>query len=107
MRKGEDLTVVVKQWFDLESYGTVVSVDNRSSEDKQALSHLNITIQYKEGIYNVGFFWNGLQKNLQSNYSAALSQLKSLETRLDEDENLKERYTETSESDLKKGYVPN
>ena len=83
----------------------MVSVDNRNNKGKQALSHLNNTIQNKDGRYSVGFFWNGQQKNLQSNYLAALSQLKLLETRLGKDENLKKRYSETSEIELKKVYV--
>ena len=56
--KDEELTAVVKQWWDLESYGTVVAVDNRSSEDKQALAHLNDTIRYNDGQYRVGLLWN-------------------------------------------------
>ena len=102
--KDEELTAVVKQWGDLESYGTVVAVDNRSFEDKQALAHLNDTIRFNDGRYSVGLLWNG-QENLQNNYSAALSQLKSLESRLGKDGKLKERYSETIEKDLKKGYV--
>ena len=85
----------------------MVSVDNRSNEGKQALSHLKNTIQNKDGRYSVGFFWNGQQKNFQNNYFAALSQLKSLETRLGKDENLKERYSETFKIELKKMYVSN
>ena len=105
MSKDEELTAVVKQWWDLESYGTVVAVDNRSSEDKRALAHLNDTIRYNHGRYSVGILWSGQEENLQNNYSAALSQLKSLGTRLGEDEKLKERYSETIENDRKKGYV--
>ena len=82
MSNDEELTAVVKQWWDLESYGTVVLVDNRTCEDKQALSHLNNTIHYQDGRYSLGLLWNGQQKNLQNNYSAALRQLKSPETRL-------------------------
>ena len=83
----------------------MVSVDNRSSEDKQGLSHLNITIHYKDRTYNVGLLWKRQQNNLQNNYSAALRQFKSLQTSLGKEENLKERYSQTIESDLKKGYV--
>ena len=105
MSKDDYLTAVVKQWWDLESYRTVVLVDNRNSQDKQALSHLNNTIQYIVGRYNGGLYWNGEQNNLQNKFSAALSQLKSPETRLGKDQNLKERYSETIESDLNKKYV--
>ena len=103
--KDEELTAVIKQWWDLESYGTVLAVDNRSSEDKQALAHLNDTIRFNDGRHSVGLLWNGQQENLQDIYSAALSQLKSLESRLGKDEKLKERFSETFENDLKKGYV--
>ena len=105
MSQDEKLTAVVKQWWDVEYYGTVVSVDIQSSEDKQVLSHINTTIQNKDRRYRVGHLGNGQQKNLQNYYSAALSQLKSLETRLGKDENLKGRYPETIENDLKKEYV--
>ena len=52
--KDEELTTVVKQWWCLEFYGTVVTVDNRSSENKQALAHLNDTIRYNDGRHSVG-----------------------------------------------------
>ena len=44
--KDEELTPVVKQGWDLESYGRVVLVDNRSNQDRQPWSQLNKTVQY-------------------------------------------------------------
>ena len=93
MSQVEELTTVVKQWWDLELYETVVPVDKRSSQDKHALFDLKNTKQYKDVRCSMGIFWNGQQKYLQNNYPAALSQLKWLETRLNKDENLKERFT--------------
>ena len=40
-----------------------------------------------------------------NNYSSAVSQLKSLERRLEKDKNLKERYKETIDVDVQKGFV--
>ena len=51
------------------------------------------------------FFWNRQQTNLQNHYFVALSRSKSLETKFGNDENLKERYSDTFEKDLKKRYV--
>ena len=45
MSKVEGLTVVVKQWWTLESTETVLLVANCSNEDNQALSLLNDTIR--------------------------------------------------------------
>ena len=80
----------------------------KQREDKQALSRLNFTIQniqYKDGRCSLGFLSNGQQTNLQNNQSAALIQLKSPETSLGKDQNLKERSSGTIESDLEKGCV--
>ena len=42
---------------------------------------------------------------MPNNYSSAVSQLKSLERRLEKDENLKQRYKETIDVDVQKGFV--
>ncbi len=56
----------------------------------QALAHANDTIQNKDELNRVGIVWNGQQQNLQKNFSAAPSHLKSIETKLSKDENLKQ-----------------
>ena len=99
------LAEVVKNWWDIESYGTLVVADKRTKEDKLASEILNSTIKFIGDRYEVGLLWNGEKAALSNNFSSALGQLRSLKHRLDADESLKLRYSETIASDLKKGYV--
>ena len=99
------LAEVVKKWWDMESYGTLMVADKRTKEDKLASEILNSTIKFNGDRYEVGLLWNGEQTALSNNFSSALGQLRGLKRRLDADESLKLRYSDTIASDLKKGYV--
>ena len=55
--------------------------------------------------YVVGTLWSSEASSLPNNYYYALSQLRSLEKRLDRDPALKERYARTVEEDIQKAYV--
>ena len=89
----------------MESYGTLMVADKRTKEDKLASEILNSTIKFNGDRYEVGLLWNGEQAALSNNFSSALGQLRGLKRRLDADESLKLRYSDTIASDLKKGYV--
>ena len=99
------LAEVVKKWWDMESYGTLKVADKRTKEDKLATEFLNSTIKFNGERYEVGLLWNGEQAALSSNFSSALGQLRGLHRRLQTDELLKVKYTETINSDLSKGYI--
>ena len=99
------LAEVVKKWWDMESYGTLKVADKRTKEDKLATEILNSTIEFNGERYEVGLLWNGEQAALSNNFSSALGQLRGLQRRLQTDELLKVKYTETINSDLSKGYI--
>ena len=101
------LAEVVKKWWDMESYGTLKVADKRTKEDKLATEILISTIKFNGERYEVGLLWNGEQAALSNNFSSALGQFRGLQRRLQTDELLKVKYTETINSDLSKGYISN
>ena len=66
---------------------------------------LKATTKFHGERYEVGLLWKNSKPQLPINYSSAVSQLKSLERRLEKDENLKQRYKETIDVDVQKGFV--
>ena len=95
----------VKTWWSMESYASNCSASGRSKEDGKALEMLKATTKFDGERYEVGLLWKNANPNLPNNYSSAVSQLKSLERRLEKDENLKQRYKETIDVDVQKGFV--
>ena len=89
----------------MESYASNCSVTGRSKEDERALEMLKATTKFDGERYEVGLLWENAKPHLPNNYSSAVSQLKSLEHRLEMDENLKQRYKETIDVDVQKGFV--
>ena len=55
--------------------------------------------------YEVELLWKNARPHLPNNYSSAVSQLESLECRLEKDATLKQRYKEAIVVDLQKGFV--
>ena len=66
---------------------------------------LKATTKFDGEKYDVGLLWKNSKPHLPNNYSSAVSQLKSLERRLEKDANLKQRYKETIDVDVQKGFV--
>ena len=66
---------------------------------------LKATTNFNGERYEVGLLWKHAKPHLPNNYSSAVTQLKSLERRLEKDENLKQRYKETIDVDVQKGFV--
>ena len=95
----------MKSWYDLESYGACVQADPRSAADKRANKILEATIAHDGTRYTVGMLWSSDDVTLPNNYYASLVQLKSLERRLEKDQELKAKYVKTVHDDLEKGYV--
>ena len=52
------LAEVVKKWWDMESYGTLMVADKRTKEDKLASEILNSTIKFNGDRYEVRLLWN-------------------------------------------------
>ena len=90
-----ELAEQLRSWYDIESYGAFKQVDSRSAADARAEKILEATTYHDGSRYQVGMMWAEDESNLPNNYFSALVQLKSLERRLGEDAELKERYTQT------------
>ena len=95
----------VKSWCSMESYASNCSVSGRSKEDERALEMLKAITKFDGERYEVGLLWKNAKLHLPNNYSSAVSQLKSLERRLEKNVNLKQRYKETIDVDVQKGFV--
>ena len=101
----DSLADQVKTWWSMESNASNCSASGRSKEDNKALEMLKATTMFDGEKYEVGLLWKNAKPHLPNNYSSAVSQLKSLERRLEKDENLKQRYKETIDVDVQKGFV--
>ena len=84
----------VKTWLSMESWASNCSVSGRSKEDDRSLELLKTATKFDGERYEVGLLWQNAKPHLPNNYSSAVSQLKSLECRLEKDENLQQRYQE-------------
>ena len=100
-----ELTYIVKKWWDMESYGTRITVDGRSKEDQKAITILNDKTEFDGERYVVHMLWADPEANLPNNYYAALKQFESLEKRLQKDPNLRDSYSDTIQKDLELGYI--
>ena len=89
----------VKTWWSMESYAPNCSASGRSKEHDKA------TTKFDGERNEVGLLWKNAKPHLPNNYSSAVSQLKSLERRLEKNETLKQRYKETIDVDVQKGFV--
>ena len=97
----------VKTWWSMESYAFNCSASGRSKEDDKALEMLKVTTKFDGERYEVGLLWKNAKPHLPNNYSSAVSQLKSLERRLEKDESLTQRYKETIDVDVQKRVCEN
>ena len=93
----------LQHWSNLRFYGTVVSVNNRSKENKFCSLQLELSVQRKR--HKVPKFWSKLQRGIPNLTSAVEAQLASLEVKVGRDGKLKEWYLDTIWNDTKEGYV--
>ena len=89
----------------MESYASKWSVCRKSKEDEKARETLEATTKFDGEKYEVGLLWKNSKPQLPINYSSAVSQMKSLECRLETDPQLKKRNQETIEVDVEKWFV--
>ena len=97
-----ELASQVKSWNDIESFGANKQVDSRSDADAKAHKIIENTTVHNGLRYDVGMLWAADNTKLPNNYFSSLVQLKTLEKRLAEDEDLREKYTNTIKEDLNK-----
>ena len=79
----------MKNWYELESYGTFKQADPRSSADKRAQKILVTATIHDGSRYVVVMLWADDNIHLPDNFYASLVQFKSLEKLLEKDLNLK------------------
>ena len=79
----------------------------RSNEDRRALAVMEQRTKISEGedAYVSGLLWREEVPSLPNNCDMAVCRLESLEKRLKNDPEIKERYAKSIEDDIKKGYV--
>ena len=94
----------IKNWFNMETYGTRVIVSGRSRADKRAPEQLEKTTKLICGRYEVGLPWAEDNATIQNKYFSAHSQFCFfLERALEKNNFLKGRYQEIIKVDLQKG----
>ncbi|XP_075252013.1 uncharacterized protein LOC142344310 [Convolutriloba macropyga] len=101
----EPLDELVQRFWKIEAEGTLPEQNEDSSLDQLAVQTMENSICHNGERYQIGFPWKPVKK-LQNNYfSAAVSQLKSLQKRLQNDPGLNQRYNQTLQTDLDKNFV--
>ena len=95
----------IKTWWDIESYASRCDVSWRSKDDAKALQMLEQTTKFDGGRYEVGLLWKRRDPFLPNNYSSALSQMKSLEYRLEKKPGRKKLYQDSIKVDVGKEFV--
>ena len=104
-QEDQDLAEEVRRWYDIESFGTLKDVTPRSKADARATEILERTTRHDGERYEVGMLWAEENSALPNNFFSALAQLKSLERRLEKDNDLKRKYAATIADDFSKGYI--
>ena len=95
----------IKTWWDIDSYASRCDVSGRSKEDEKALQMLEQTTKFDGERYKVGLLWKRIDPFLLNNYSSSLSQMKSMEYRLEKKPELKKLYQDSIKVDVEKGFV--
>ena len=95
----------IKTWWDIESNASRCDVSGRSKEDEKALQMLEQITKFDGERYEVGLLWKRNDPFLPNNYHSALSQMKSLEYRLERKPELKKLYQDSIKVDVEKGFV--
>ena len=94
-QKNQELTEIVRKWWEIESYGTTLQVNSRTLEDTKSPEILEKTTLKLSEPFKVQMLFTGKEQKLDCNISSALGQLRSLERRLAKNESLKLKYIES------------
>ncbi|XP_075262530.1 uncharacterized protein LOC142354150 [Convolutriloba macropyga] len=101
----DKLASQLSKCWDIESYASNCDVTGHSTDEHRAIKTLEQTTRFTGERYEVGLLWREDEVKLPNNFYSAMGQLKSLERRLQKDDILRKRYQETSDTDVKAGYV--
>ena len=100
----ERLDELVQRFWKIEAEGTLPKQNEDSSLDQLAVQTMENSICHNGERYQIGLPWKAAKK-LQNNYFSAVSQLKSLQKRLQKDPGLNQKYNQTLQTDLDKNFV--
>ena len=100
-------SIDVQQFWSIENYGTVNKKDPilMSREEQNALSILDDTIETIDNRYSIGMLWKEKNTSLPNNKQLAEQRLKSLERKLSKQPKLEDKYRNTIQSYIDKGYA--
>ena len=76
-----------------------------SVQDKRALKVIEETLTKVDGHYEIGILWKDKDIHLPNNRAVAELQLRHLRRRLEQDAELKQRYTAAIKDNIVKGYA--
>ena len=76
-----------------------------SVEDKRALKQMESSVKLVDGHYSIGLPWRDQSTELPSSLPLAHARLQQLKKKLDRDEDLRSKYTDTVEDYITKGYA--
>ena len=95
------LTDQIKSWYEWEYYEAFKRVGARSASDKHAQSILSYETFHDKERYNASMLWD-TNATVSYNIYSSLAQIKTMERRLKEDLQLRERHADTIREDIKK-----
>ena len=95
---------MVQRFWKIEAEGTLPEQNEDISLDKLAVQKMENSICHNGERYQIGPPWKAVMK-LQNNYFSAVSQVKSLQKRLQNDLGLDQKYNQTLQTDLDKNFI--
>ena len=104
-QQNQELTEIVRKWWEIDSYGTTFQVNSRTFEDKKSTEILEMTTLKLPERFQVQMLFTGKEQKLDCNICSALGQLLSLERRLAKKESIKLKFIDSIKKDLAKGYI--
>jgi hypothetical protein len=103
--RSDPMEELMKKYFDLESLG-IEAKKQRSDPEKRALDLLEErSRRLPDGRFETGLLWKEDDMKIPNNHEDALKRLKSLEKKLDKDEDFKKKYEERISNLLDSGYA--
>ena len=94
-QENQEITGIVRKWWETKSCGTIFQVNSRTLEDKKSLEKQKKTTIKPPKRFQSQMLSKGTKQKLDCNASSALGQLRSLERRLAEHERLKLKYSDS------------
>ena len=107
-QKSEDLSALVKKFWDLETIGILPPSAEpiaRNPDEKLALKKVTESLMFDGEHYEVAVPWKGDRPNLMNNRSQAEKRLYSTEQKLQGNNDVRKAYQKVIEEYLQKGYI--